>query len=108
MATTENARGSVWHRWDPHLHGPGTLRIDQFNGADPWEENLQTIGKIRPTLFNRSVRFFLIYKRKLWLVQPNKRLYKFSRLLDGCLRIFFVREFALVRDGVSFTVNREC
>lgn len=28
--------GSVWHRWDPHVHAPGTLLNNQFTGEDPW------------------------------------------------------------------------
>src|ERR1700685_948419 len=27
-----NPSGSVWHRWDPYLHAPGTLLSDQFKG----------------------------------------------------------------------------
>jgi hypothetical protein len=23
---THNPRGSVWHRWDPHLHAPGIVK----------------------------------------------------------------------------------
>jgi hypothetical protein len=36
-----NSAGSVWHRWDPHLHAPGTQLCDQFNGD--WEAYLQKI-----------------------------------------------------------------
>ena len=31
---TCNPTGSVWHRWDPHLHIPGTLHNDDFAGGD--------------------------------------------------------------------------
>lgn len=41
-----NPRGSIWHRWDPHLHAPGTLRNDQFNGD--WEAYLQRIELSSP------------------------------------------------------------
>jgi ABC-type lipoprotein export system ATPase subunit len=50
MNDTRNARGSVWHRWDPHLHGPGTLRNNQFGQADPWEGYLQAIEKSDPPI----------------------------------------------------------
>ena len=30
----KNKQGSVWHRWDPHIHTPGTALEDQFN--DDW------------------------------------------------------------------------
>src|ERR1700722_6624511 len=50
MNEMRNARGSVWHRWDPHIHGPGTLRNSQFGGADPWEEYLRAIEKSDPPI----------------------------------------------------------
>ncbi len=41
-----NPRGSIWHRWDPYLHAPGTLLSDRFNGD--WETYLSTIEKGTP------------------------------------------------------------
>jgi hypothetical protein len=41
-----NSRGSEWHRWDPHLHAPGTLLSDQFNGD--WESYLTSIETASP------------------------------------------------------------
>ena len=32
MSAAHDPRGSRWHRWDPHLHAPGTLLNDQFGG----------------------------------------------------------------------------
>jgi hypothetical protein len=32
--------GSRWHRWEPHVHAPGTVLNDQFKGADSWERYL--------------------------------------------------------------------
>jgi ABC-type lipoprotein export system ATPase subunit len=29
-----NFRGSVWHRWEPHIHTPGTVLNDQYNKGD--------------------------------------------------------------------------
>lgn len=26
----DDARGSLWHRWDPHIHAPGTVLNDQY------------------------------------------------------------------------------
>lgn len=39
-------QGSVWRRWDPHLHAPGTLRNDQFKRD--WEIYLSSIEKSDP------------------------------------------------------------
>jgi ABC-type lipoprotein export system ATPase subunit len=45
---THNPRGSVWHRWDPHLHAPGTLLNDQFQGN--WDDYLQQIESSSPPI----------------------------------------------------------
>jgi hypothetical protein len=36
-------RGSEWHRWEPHIHAPGTILNTQFGNADPWEAYLATL-----------------------------------------------------------------
>lgn len=33
LASTELTAGSIWRRWDPHVHLPGTLLNDQFSGT---------------------------------------------------------------------------
>jgi energy-coupling factor transporter ATP-binding protein EcfA2 len=35
--------GSLWHRWEPHIHAPGTIINDQFGSTDAWENYLQRI-----------------------------------------------------------------
>ena len=49
MSDTQNARGSLWHRWDPHIHAPGTLLADNF-GKDAWEEYLTAIETAQPPI----------------------------------------------------------
>ena len=41
-------RGSVWHRWDPHIHTPGTILADQYPAADGWEQFLTRIEASEP------------------------------------------------------------
>ena len=43
-----NPRGSEWHRWDPHLHAPGTLLSDQFDGN--WDAYLERIELAAPPI----------------------------------------------------------
>lgn len=43
-------RGSEWHRWDPHIHTPGTVLNDQYSGADPWEEFLSKVETSSPVI----------------------------------------------------------
>lgn len=35
----KNREGSVWHRWDPHIHAPGTIKNDGFGGDDDVFDN---------------------------------------------------------------------
>jgi hypothetical protein len=45
-STTLPRCGSEWHRWDPHLHAPGTLLSDQF--GDDWTGYLDAIENAQP------------------------------------------------------------
>lgn len=42
------SRGSEWRRWDPHLHAPGTLLNDQFDGD--WEAYLRAVETAQPAV----------------------------------------------------------
>jgi hypothetical protein len=44
------SRGSEWHRWDPHIHAPGTLLNDQFGLNDPWDAYLTGIENRTPRI----------------------------------------------------------
>ena len=48
--TTALSRGSIWHRWDPHIHTPGTVLNDQFKGTAPWEAFLEAIENSAPPI----------------------------------------------------------
>lgn len=43
-------RGSEWHRWEPHIHAPGTLLNNQFGTADPWGNYLATLESRVPKI----------------------------------------------------------
>jgi energy-coupling factor transporter ATP-binding protein EcfA2 len=45
-----NARGSLWHRWDPHIHTPGTVLNDQFVGTDPFADFLHQVESSDPPI----------------------------------------------------------
>jgi energy-coupling factor transporter ATP-binding protein EcfA2 len=40
-------RGSVWRRWDPHIHTPGTALSNQF-GGDDWNDYLTRLEESEP------------------------------------------------------------
>jgi energy-coupling factor transporter ATP-binding protein EcfA2 len=42
--------GSVWHRWEPHVHSPGTLLNNQFKGLDAWERYLDSLEAADPPI----------------------------------------------------------
>jgi hypothetical protein len=45
-----SARGSEWHRWDPHIHVPGTALNDQYGGKQPWESFLTAVETCDPSI----------------------------------------------------------
>lgn len=49
-AAINSERGSEWHRWDPHIHTPGTVLNDQYEGSDPWESFLSKVEASNPVI----------------------------------------------------------
>ena len=49
MSGSANAKGAIWHRWDPHIHTPGTVLADSF-GGDAWESYLVSIETSKPPI----------------------------------------------------------
>ena len=49
MISQADPRGSVWRRWDPHIHAPGTAMNNQF-GDDAWDEYLRLIEVSEPRI----------------------------------------------------------
>lgn len=46
----KSVKGSLWNRWDPHVHTPGTALNDQFVGNAAWEIFLTTLESIDPPI----------------------------------------------------------
>lgn len=42
--------GSQWHRWEPHIHAPGTVMNDQFGGDNPWDSYLAALEHANPPI----------------------------------------------------------
>ena len=42
--------GSGWHRWEPHIHGPGTVLNNQFGEKDPWDAYLNALETCSPVI----------------------------------------------------------
>lgn len=42
--------GSRWHRWEPHVHAPGTVLNNQFRGNDAWDKYIGQLERVTPTV----------------------------------------------------------
>lgn len=43
-------RESEWHRWEPHIHAPGTVMNDQFSGPTAWHDYLTALEQATPVI----------------------------------------------------------
>lgn len=43
-------RGSEWRRWEPHIHAPGTVMNNQFNGPNAWGDYLTALEQATPVI----------------------------------------------------------
>lgn len=42
--------GSRWHRWEPHVHAPGTILNDQFTDPNSWEPYTKILESAVPPI----------------------------------------------------------
>jgi len=42
--------GSIWNRWDPHIHTPDTLLNNQYGSSDAWESFITKIETSQPLI----------------------------------------------------------
>ena len=40
----------MWHRWEPHIHAPGTVLNNQYKGPNAWDRYLSTLESASPTI----------------------------------------------------------
>ncbi len=45
-----NITGSIWNRWNPHIHTPGTVLNDNYNGDNPWDDFLTKLEQSAPII----------------------------------------------------------
>ena len=75
--------GSKWHRWDPHIHAPGTVLNDQFKGNDAWNKYLAALESASPLIRALGVTDYYVldtYERVLEFKNAGR--------LTGCNLIF--------------------
>ena len=55
-----NSRGSVWNRWEPHIHTPGTILNDQYVGHNEgWDDFIKRINDASPIIRALGVTDYL-------------------------------------------------
>lgn len=75
--------GATWLRWEPHIHGPGTVLNDQFKGSDAFSAYLTDLEEVTPAL--RAIGITDYYSSEVYeLVAQAKQ----SGRLPQCELIF--------------------
>jgi hypothetical protein len=54
-----NPQGSMWHRWDPHIHAPGTVLNNQYRGDSAWDSFLTGIEQSTPEICALGITDYL-------------------------------------------------
>jgi hypothetical protein len=75
--------GSRWHRWEPHVHAPGTVLNNQFKGDDAWERYLAALEAADPLIRALGITDYydLSTYERICVAKQNNR-------LSGCDLIF--------------------
>ena len=68
----ESSSGSLWHRWDPHIHTPGTMLNDQYAGNDPWGDFLSSIEAASPAIRALGITDYLSIEAYEEVVQRKR------------------------------------
>ncbi|WP_017922585.1 TrlF family AAA-like ATPase [Burkholderia glumae] len=69
----QSKRGSIWHRWDPHIHTPGTALNDQYAGTHPWEAFLGAIEASSPPIRALGITDYFDIERYEQVVGEKRR-----------------------------------
>ncbi len=49
--SVHNSKGSIWHRWEPHIHIPGTILNNQYKTSiDSLDKFCDAIENAQPTI----------------------------------------------------------
>ncbi|MHC2357812.1 energy-coupling factor transporter ATP-binding protein EcfA2 [Sinorhizobium meliloti] len=76
------SRGSEWHRWEPHIHAPGTVLENQFP-VDGWEQYLTALEAVTPKLRAIGITDYCVTRS-----YERAKSYKESGRLPDCNLLF--------------------
>lgn len=65
--------GSLWHRWDPHIHTPETILNDQFKGENAWESYFDILERSNPQIEAIGVTDYYLLENYEKVVSAKKR-----------------------------------
>lgn len=72
---TCNPAGSIFHRWDPHIHMPGTLKNDNFKGDDALNQYVERLNTANPPIRAIGITDYYVldsYERLLEIKDAGK------------------------------------
>jgi ABC-type lipoprotein export system ATPase subunit len=75
--------GATWLRWEPHIHGPGTVLNDQFKGSEAFNKYLDDLETVTPVL--RAIGITDYYSSEVYELVANA---KKSGRLPNCGLLF--------------------
>ena len=64
--------GSLWNRWEPHIHAPGTLRANEFKGPNAWQDYITAVEQATPLVRALGVTDY-------WNINDYKKVVEFKR-----------------------------
>lgn len=83
------ARGAEWRKWDLHVHTPGTLKEDKYEGEsidEKWQKFCESINSDRENISVIGVTDYLLldnYQKFVQLVEEGKITKKFDLILPN-------------------------
>jgi len=72
ISLTMNRQGSIWHRWEPHIHTPGTILNNQFSGENPWDEFFTRIEQSNPIIKSLGVTDYYSINNYVKVLEEKK------------------------------------
>ena len=77
------SRGAEWHRWEPHIHAPGTVLEDKYPKENGWKSYLDILENVSPPLRAIGVTDYCITRSYERMKKEKER-----GRLQGCALLF--------------------
>lgn len=83
------SKGSLWRRWEPHIHTPGTIKNDEFTGVDledKWNKYIQDINNYSQDIAVIAITDYLCIENYLRFkreIRDNKITKEFALIIPN-------------------------